>query len=74
MKKKLFVLLILVVMIICSACTLASCGEIKAPSDKGGIETPIEPENPNKPEEGGQGGFSGNLPSNPTREDSYNAN
>ena len=84
MTKRLITLLVVILTLICSVCVFTACSGSVPPGDTGGIETPSGPEEPGdepgtEPEEpggssGGGSGFEGNPPSNPNKEDSYDAN
>ena len=66
-KNRIFALIIALLMIVFSAFALISCNN--SPSgEQGGIHTPVDPDDGD-----GQQGQMGNLPSNPNREDSYQA-
>ena len=73
-RKRLLILLVAVIMLVCSAFAFTACGKADDTGEQGGIQTPINPpQDPQNPPEQEGGGFTGNLPANPNREQSYEA-
>ena len=77
-RKRIFVLLVAVIMLVCSVCIFTSCSGENPSGNQSEIETPIEPENPNEPEtpsepEDDESENYVNLPSRPNKEDLYEA-